>query len=87
MKGKLDIPLHSSIKCLKTLQLFTLFLICDLYVWPPFGNLNNMLKNGMHCYFGAEKWYAASKTSKEFKDYISIENARPCKNDTLYKAH
>ena len=41
----------------------------------------------MHCYFGAEKWYAASKISKEFKDYISIENARPCKNDTLYKAH
>ena len=53
----------------------------------PFGNLNNMLKNGMYCYFGAEKWYAASKISKEFKDYISIENARTCKNDTLYKAH
>ena len=53
----------------------------------PLGSLNNMLKNGMYCYFGAEKWYAASKISKEFKDYIYIENARPCKNDTLYKAH
>ena len=54
---------------------------------PSFWQFKQYAKNGMHCYFGAEKWYAASKISKEFKDYISIENARPCKNDTLYKAH
>ena len=35
----------------------------------------------------AEKWYAAGEISKEWKDYIYIENARPGKNATLYKTH
>ena len=38
MKRKLDTPLHSSIKCPTILQLFTLFLICDL----------QLLKFGFH---------------------------------------
>ena len=33
----------------------------------------------------AEKWYAAGEISKEWKDCIYIENARPGKNATLCK--
>ena len=37
--------------------------------------------------FWVEKWYAAGEVSKEWKDYIYIENARPGKNATLYKTY
>ena len=34
-----------------------------------------------------EKWYAAGEISKEWKDYIHIQNAQTGKNAMLYKTH
>ena len=35
----------------------------------------------------AKKWYAPGEISKEWKDYMYIENTQPGKNATLYKTH